>query len=556
MSGERAATTRKGILLPGTIQQSVITRLTEIARDASAEGLLVPIEAAPLIQAFSEEVVRLASSSRAYTLITDATLLKTSPSIQDAIDLASSAYVLAGDSADVRAADHIVYHSGEELLADNENVLVCASDNLQIALVFKVDFGNEENTHRTTGYWTNDSDLVAALYNQIVSETGHDPAPLPTLNEAASHSTLLQLVGKTTKDLQTREHHAVEAHKTLSSVLEILKVLSAKRRADEVVFVFTEEIAANLAVDRCSIVRAWQGDSIAHVLASHEDASIRDVELDLEKYPEITKVLKDKGKVVVNNVQSNPLTADCKDALRSAGITAIAVVPILLFDPQVGSMVLRVARRGGSFSPAEISFCEIVAESAANALERADLIENIQRANRELQSLARTDGLTGLYNQRYFKERLEEEVSRAARYDFPLACMFIDVDYFKKFNDIYGHLVGDGVLKEISKRTSASVRTNDFVARYGGEELVILLPHTDRVGAIQHATRLLRTISDSPYPDVPNDKQVTISVGISMLGTDKTKTSEELLAEADAALYRAKEGGRNRVFIEEEEHLP
>src|SRR5690606_8042490 len=226
----------------------------------------------------------------------------------------------------------------------------------------------------------------------------------------------------------------------LFSVLDILKAISAKRRAHDILFVFVEEIARILKVDRCSIVRVWGGDTKGHVLASHEDERIRDIVISLDKYPELRLALDMRERVVIADTRHDPVTREFAAELDSAGIRSLVVIPIVLFDPNVGSLFLRAARRRGEFTPREVSFCEIVAEAASNALERAHLFEQIQRTNERLEFLAVTDGLTGLYNHRYFRKRLQEEFDRAMRYDLPLSCLIFDVDNFKRINDTYGHL--------------------------------------------------------------------------------------------------------------------
>jgi two-component system cell cycle response regulator len=218
-------------------------------------------------------------------------------------------------------------------------------------------------------------------------------------------------------------------------------------------------------------------------------------------------------------------------------------------------MLLRAARKGRSFTEREVRFCELVAESTANALERVYLVEDLRRANADLQRMARTDGLTGLYNRAYFRQRLDEEVSRATRYRQPLACLFIDVDDFKKINDRFGHLAGDAVLQEISRRTVESTRRNDIVARYGGEEIVILLPHTDIDGAVHQAQRLIRTVADRRFPSLGMGERVTVSVGMAMFDVDSMKSGEALLLAADTALYKAKQMGKNRLVIGDEVYV-
>lgn len=172
-------------------------------------------------------------------------------------------------------------------------------------------------------------------------------------------------------------------------------------------------------------------------------------------------------------------------------------------------------------------------------------------ANAELERIAQTDALTGLANRRLFDRRLEEECSRAARYSLPLALVLIDVDYFKRVNDACGHTAGDECLKRIAVvLSSCSLRGSDVVARFGGEEFAVLLPHTAREEAVEVAMRYVRAIdlASIPHPDSPIGPNVTISVGVASLevGVD-AMTSSRLIRDADEALYRAKAQGRHRV---------
>jgi len=227
------------------------------------------------------------------------------------------------------------------------------------------------------------------------------------------------------------------------------------------------------------------------------------------------------------------------------------VIPIVLFDPNVGSLFLRVTRRRRSFTLREIGFCEIVAEAAGHALERAQLFERIQRANERLERLAVTDALTGLYNRRHFHQRLQDEYQRSKRYDLPLACLMFDIDDFKKINDTYGHLQGDTVLREIAVRTNGVIRKTDICARYGGEEFVVIMPQTRLAGARSQAQRLLEVLRSSKYPGMPAKARVTVSVGVAVLDLEKMDNCDALVAQADVALYEAKRLGKNRVVVAE-----
>jgi diguanylate cyclase (GGDEF)-like protein len=162
--------------------------------------------------------------------------------------------------------------------------------------------------------------------------------------------------------------------------------------------------------------------------------------------------------------------------------------------------------------------------------------------------LANTDSLTGLYNRRSFQERLEQEVDRAIRYHRPLSLIMIDIDYFKMYNDTYGHLQGDKVLVEVARILKQLSRASDIVARYGGEEFAIILPETDKASAEAFGRRLREYVEQhTPGAASLPTKALTISVGIASYTPPDTK--ETLIEAADVALYHAKREGRNRVVV-------
>lgn len=166
-----------------------------------------------------------------------------------------------------------------------------------------------------------------------------------------------------------------------------------------------------------------------------------------------------------------------------------------------------------------------------------------------LQHESITDALTGTKNRRYFDQRLCEEVAHSLRYKLSLSLLLLDVDHFKKINDTYGHTIGDEVLVNISKLVMEMVRDSDVVARYGGEEIVIIAPSTDRDEAELLAERLRAAIEKTTMATIDATQeviQVTVSIGVCSLGLI-VQDKEALIEEADRALYLAKNQGRNRV---------
>lgn len=162
-----------------------------------------------------------------------------------------------------------------------------------------------------------------------------------------------------------------------------------------------------------------------------------------------------------------------------------------------------------------------------------------------------TDPLTGVFNRRLLDRRLNEEIARARRYGLPLSILLIDIDHFKQINDSHGHQAGDRVLIAMGKLIAKGLRDSDVVVRYGGEEFLIIAPHTPLVGAVELAERIRKRVASHDFalaspPATPSPLGVTVSLGIGSLG-DGVASADELIEAADANLYRAKRAGRNRV---------
>ena len=176
------------------------------------------------------------------------------------------------------------------------------------------------------------------------------------------------------------------------------------------------------------------------------------------------------------------------------------------------------------------------------------LQEELEIANSKLFELSCTDGLTGVFNRRHFDSTLEAEVARNARYGTPLSLILVDVDHFKLVNDQHGHTVGDDVLREIAAVLKNMVRKGDIVARYGGEELAVVLTNTQKAGAMLLAERLRAAIECVDHKAREGTFKTTASFGVSALDDREASiTMAELLIRADEALYSSKRNGRNRV---------
>jgi len=227
-----------------------------------------------------------------------------------------------------------------------------------------------------------------------------------------------------------------------------------------------------------------------------------------------------------------------KEELRS-----IISIPLKIKDQVVGVINLDNKREGNIFNLDDLKLLSVFANETAIAIQNAQLHQKVKQQ-------AITDELTGLYNFRYIKDRLEEEVKRAQRFKHPLALIMADIDDFKNFNDTYGHPEGNKVLKSLANILRSNIREVDIVARYGGEEFIIILPEANREEAKKIAERIRSKVEKCNFADEKNypERKITISLGITSCFKENI-TPQGLVQKVDQALYLAKGKGRNRVEV-------
>src|SRR5680860_968666 len=193
------------------------------------------------------------------------------------------------------------------------------------------------------------------------------------------------------------------------------------------------------------------------------------------------------------------------------------------------------------------------ARRKARETELLEVTRQLQAANERLQNLSFLDGLTGIANRRHFDQELLQESRRAKREDTPLSLIMLALDFFKAFNDTYGHIKGDDCLKTVAATLKKTLkRPGDFPARYGGEEFAVVLPNTDEVGAAIIAEELRSSIEGVGIAHVNSlcADYVTVSLGVVTRLSEQVETPDDLILAADRALYRSKHEGRNRVSVE------
>jgi len=188
-----------------------------------------------------------------------------------------------------------------------------------------------------------------------------------------------------------------------------------------------------------------------------------------------------------------------------------------------------------------------------NMLQMKRLQDQLREQKEIMEMMASTDPLTNIANLRHFREKLGEEYERARRHDYPLSLLMGDLDDFKRINDTFGHPTGDSVLREAAQMIAGMMRCGDFVARCGGEEFVILMPHTDGNGASHLAERCREAFEGHSFLGLEGGGALTISIGVATFRAGMNVDSQGLVAMADKALYAAKNGGRNRVEMYRED---
>jgi two-component system cell cycle response regulator len=341
--------------------------------------------------------------------------------------------------------------------------------------------------------------------------------------------------------------------KQTASIVDILHEVTDSLKPDEIYHILSRRVARALGIAKCSIVLANPSDAQGTVVAAFENPMLRNLRVELVRYPEIVKALETGRMVISEDVGKYPLF-DAVRALWARDSVAVptrsvVALPFRMKDAQAGVLYLRSVVGEKPLTREDAEFAESVILAAVAALEKAHDYATVVSDRERLEQLASTDALTGSLNRRALADTLERELQRARRYSLRLTVLLGYLDHFKKINDTMGHLVGDVVLRQLGDLLRHEVRSVDAVARYGGEEFVIVLPETGTHGALVFAERTRQRIQVHPFGDEARPVRITVSVGVASFPDQKITSPETFLAVADTALYRAKADGRNLVRL-------
>ena len=369
---------------------------------------------------------------------------------------------------------------------------------------------------------------------------------------------------------------------------EIVSAISSSLVLEEVLASVTRRTAEVLDLWECDIYEYRPAENATVALAlwalkpHPADAEWVGSSQDLGEQPIFRRVLTERC-TLANHIDDPNLPQADRARMEFWAEKSCLLVPLIFRDQVIGCLELVEKRHLRRFTAEEEQLAATLAALAAVAIENARLYSRVEQ-------LAITDGLTGLYNHRYFYERLAQEVARAKRYELALSLLMIDIDDFKAYNDTFGHPCGDALLRSLAAVLLSQTRHQvDLVARYGGEEFAVILPSTATEGGLRAGQRLHDVISEgglgqeiarpSPVPESDHAKAdgspgaaqivgerirhsveietfgsnaslpvITVSIGVAGLHAD-LGTADGLVEEADRALYRAKQSGKNQVAI-------
>jgi diguanylate cyclase (GGDEF)-like protein len=322
----------------------------------------------------------------------------------------------------------------------------------------------------------------------------------------------------------------------LKTLLEVSRLISSNYPIPKVIKRICGKLRKLLGTDDCSIMIL---NEKSRELAFSESSGLTRWEMKNIRFNlgegVAGWVAKHKKPVLIEDVRTD-VRFKVVDEQKRCMISMISS-PLMVKRRVIGVVSLTTREEGHVFTQDELELVVLMSAHISLALE-----------NNRLYEISVLDGLTNIYNRRYLEQRLVEEVAYSKRYTKPLSVVLLDIDFFKRLNDTYGHQAGDHVLKKVSAILSDALREYDIVARYGGEEFAIILPTTPKQKSATIAERLRLAVCEKDFRFKDDDISCSISLGVACFPEDG-KDPDSLVASADAALYKAKESGRNQVAL-------
>ncbi len=339
-----------------------------------------------------------------------------------------------------------------------------------------------------------------------------------------------------------KNHHLEQLHQSTASLYEISKDLSASLKFREKAPLLKNKIWNILHCRRIKVILLQTDSKKFESLTLHKIIEISSETVHDENAALYLKPQEQDYKIC-NTMQENNMTEilifDTKTNFMASNmeldphVSSFMAIPLRVKEEAIAVMTLE------NIDPRDIEKARIIGSQLALDIHKNQLYEQVER-------LSITDSLTQAYLRRHFMTRFQEELQRSINHKLPLSCLMIDIDHFKSYNDNYGHLVGDVVLKELTSLIRANVREMDLICRYGGEEFCVLLPEASLEDTQVIAERLRVDVEQRTFQAYGKELQMTISLGLASY-PDQAQSVQGLIDISDQCLYHAKESGRNRV---------
>ena len=356
-------------------------------------------------------------------------------------------------------------------------------------------------------------------------------------------------------DLRARRElqEARDALRTRDLLFDIFQEVSAALRADEIFQTLVRRVGQAFGLTHCSFVLTTPGEDKGRVVAVYENPAIRDLRVELERYPEIQEAIRTERPVIIHDVHEHPLF----DSIRrhwvqqaiEVNVQSAVALPVFVQGRAAGVFFLRTVEGDPRLRPQDVAFANTIAQAAARVLENEERRAAIYRRQT---NAGVTDVLTGCASLDALDRRLRDEFERARRYALRFAVVVIDVDRLRDINERLGQPAGDRVLAEVGAMMQREIRAPDFVARYGGDEFALILPETDARGGREFVQRLRQVIARHTFPDLGPGQIPGLSAGVVAFPHSQVLRPEDLFTQVEAALDRGKKAEPDRIGVSPE----
>ena len=353
-------------------------------------------------------------------------------------------------------------------------------------------------------------------------------------------------------DLRMRRELA-EARDALRSrdlLFDIFQEVSAALRADEIFQTLVRRVGQAFGLTHCSFVLTAPGEDKGRVVAVYENPAIRDLRVELSRYPEIQEAIRTERPVIIHDVHEHPLFESIRQRWiqqqLEVNVQSAVALPVFVQGRAAGVFFLRTVQGDPQLRSQDVGFANTMAQAAARVLENEERRAAIYR--RQI-SAGVTDVLTGCASLDALDRRVRDEFERARRYSLRFALVVIDVDRLREVNERLGQPAGDRVLAEIGAMMQREIRAPDFVARYGGDEFALILPETDTHGGRQFVERLRQVVARHTFPDLGAGQGPTLSAGVVAFPHSEVLRPEDLFTQVEAALERGKQHEPDRIGV-------